>query len=110
MAKKKKTANGGTAPGIDLKAHAVKKSVVVEGNDLPTYYANSAHIDLSSWDVRFRFGQIQGAQDGTLQIKETSIVYMSHSHAKAFLEALKSSVAKLDHIQPVFLKPDEKAH
>lgn len=64
--------------------------------DPPTYYVNHVNIDLSTWDVRFRMGQIQGVQEGALQIKEVGSVYMSHGHAKAFLDALTRTLAKVD--------------
>ena len=109
MAKKK--AKAPTSAGRPAGPVTVKKekAVVVEGKNLPTYYVNHVHIDLTSWDVRFRLGQIQGVEDGALQVKELAAVYMAHGHAKAFLEALRSSLAKLENFPPVSVV-DEQTH
>jgi hypothetical protein len=66
---------------------------------LPTYYANHVNVDLSTYDVRLRFGQIQGGRPGEVDVKETAYVFMSPQHFVAFasvvnqmLERLKSAV------------------
>jgi len=73
----------------------------VPGSDAPTYYANNANIDLSTFDVRLRFGQIQGAEGDILNVKEVAYVFMSHAHFRALLEAFKTSARKLDSFPPM---------
>ena len=92
MAKKPK-ASGDERPIVT--AHA-SNYALVPGNDTPTYYVNHINIDLSTWDMRFRLGQIQTVKDGVVDVKELASVYMSHGHARAFLTALKTSIEKLE--------------
>lgn len=90
-----------------------KKIETVTGTDVPTYYCNNIHIDLSSFDVRFRLGQIQGAStDGALEVKDIAHVFMSHQHFKALVAAVNGSAAKLDKMPTLKLVPteDENAH
>ncbi len=112
MAKRKKPAQGKVAMPDEAIRVGTGKPVIVEGNDLPTFYVNNVNIDMSSWDVRFRLGQIQGLQGSALAVKEIAVMFMSHAHTKAFLEALKNSVEKLDKMPPPIIggKRDETTH
>jgi hypothetical protein len=105
MAKKKVVSGDGAG------AHAKRKVEVVRGSDAPTYYVNNINIDLSSFDVRLRIGQIQGADDTTIQVKELAHVFMSHAHFRALVKAINTSAEKLRHMPvPVELAETERPH
>lgn len=105
MAKKKGT------PTVVAPAQPFKKVESVAGNDVPTYYVNNANIDLSTFDVRFRLGQIQGVVDSVLQVKEVAYVFMSHAHFRALVDAVNSSAKKLEQLPPPGrLSEDAKTH
>jgi hypothetical protein len=73
-----------------------RKLELVAGDDLPTYYVNHIAIELSTFDIRFSLGQIQGATEAVLQVKDVARVFMSHSHFRALVSAINSSAKKLD--------------
>src|SRR5438128_2571820 len=104
MAKKK------TPPAVATQ-QPFKKIAVVAGSDTPTYYVNNINIDLTSFDVRFRCGQIQGAGEGVIEVKEIAYLLMSHAHFKALVDAVNTTAAKLEQIPPPRrIVEDEKAH
>ena len=70
--------------------------LVAGQNDTPVLYVNSASMDVSSFDVRFRFGQILGVENDELKVKEIAYVYMSHAHFKAFVELVNKNMATVD--------------
>lgn len=107
MAKKKAQA------AVAATQSGFKKIETVTGTDVPTYYCNNVHIDISSFDVRFRLGQIQGASaDGVLEVKDIAHVFMSHQHFTALVAAVNASAVKLAQMPVLKLAPaeDEKAH
>jgi hypothetical protein len=61
-----------------------------------TVYANNAFVEVSNWDVKIRFGQIQSASNELVSVLDVAHVYMSHEHAKAFVDALVKTVGQLD--------------
>jgi hypothetical protein len=87
-----------------------RKTEAVQGPDLPTFYVNNINIDLSSFDVRFRLGQIQGATDEAVQVKEVAYVFMSHSHFRALVTAINTSAEKLDKLPPPVPPETQKTH
>jgi hypothetical protein len=86
--------------------------VTTATNDVPTYYVNSVHLDLSSFDVRFRMAQILGVEDGVLKLKEVAYVFMSHAHFRAFADVINKNLLNLDKIAPPkrLLPDDKKTH
>lgn len=81
------------------------------GNDLPKFYVNNVSIDISTFDVRLRCGQIQGAEDDVLHVQEVAYVFMSHIHFLALADAINSSVAKVRQMpSPVRVVDDEETH
>jgi len=57
-------------------------------------YVNNTDMGLSAWDVRIRLGEIVGQKpEGALMVKNHGTVVMAPAHAKAFLEALQTTVA-----------------
>jgi hypothetical protein len=72
-----------------------KKIQLTPGNDLPTYYVNSVNVDISTFDVRLRLGQIQAADDESVQIKEVAYVYMSQSHFMVLANVINGMAQKL---------------
>ena len=94
MAKTKKT-SATAAKTETVAGNPQRKLVTVAGPEAPTYYVNNVTIDLSSFDVRLRLGQIQSGDNNELRVKDVAYVFMSHAHARALVTALTSSVAKL---------------
>lgn len=83
--------------------------------DVPTFYSNSANVEVSTFDVRIRLGQIHGVADNVLKVKEIAYVFMSHEHFKAFAEIVASNAAKIDAITAASKRAaagytDEKTH
>jgi len=83
--------------------------------ELPVLYINNVAVDISSWDVKFRLGRVEGLEGDTVTVKDVAIMYMSHLHARAFAIALIQSIQRMDALPaPVFVnpnvKPDEQAH
>ncbi len=63
-----------------------------------TFYANNASIEMSNFDVKFRLGQIQSASHELITVLDVIHVYMSHAHAKAFLDALATALKQFEQI------------
>ena len=77
---------------------AKKPSIVRvnEGEDIPVVYANNVQVEISNWDVKLRFGQVEKIDGSEFHVRERSHVYMSHAHARSFLAVLAGVLAKLD--------------
>ena len=75
--------------------HGVAPDVFSREPSAPTIYTNVVGIDVSNWDVRFRLGQIAAVIEGRTTVKEVGVVYMSHSHARAFANALNATLTRL---------------
>lgn len=57
-------------------------------------YVNNTEMGLSAWDVRIKLGEISSQKpDGNLVVKNHGMIVMSPAHAKAFLEALQTTVS-----------------
>jgi hypothetical protein len=98
MAKHKKPAPT-ALDGITVVSSSPSPSRRVEmsANDkTQTVYANSAYVEVSNWDVKIRFGLIQSASPDLVSVLDVANVYMSHEHAKVFVEALVKTVGQLD--------------
>ena len=77
-----------------------RKVVSVSGStEPPTFYANNAAVEISNWDVKIRFGQIQSVAPDEIQVKDVFTLYMSHEHGKAFSDALAGVVARLQDLR-----------
>jgi hypothetical protein len=66
--------------------------------DLETFYANNVNVELTSFDVRFRLGLIQGATPELLTVKDTAHVYMSHQHFMALVGVINATAAKINEL------------
>lgn len=90
-----------------------RKQEIVAAPSAPVYYVNNVNIDLSTWDVRLRVGQIQGVSGGNaLQVNEVAHLFMSHKHFKAVVQAMIDSAKKIDSMgfnEPVVV-PDGETH
>lgn len=67
--------------------------------DVPTVYSNNVAIKFTNWDAGLLFGEIvpQGiGEDETLAIRPRVRIMMSHSHLKAFAEALKATLESFE--------------
>jgi len=103
MAKKKPLS--AKAPPDAPKTRTVEQ---VPGLGVPTYYANNVTIDLSTFDVRLRLGQLQGGNENLVQIKHVAEVFMSHSHFSALVAAFNTTAEKLKLVPP-FVAPGTDA-
>jgi hypothetical protein len=57
-------------------------------------YVNNTEMGLSAWDLRIRVGEILGQKpEGNFVVKNHGTIVMAPAHAKAFLEALQTTVA-----------------
>jgi hypothetical protein len=57
-------------------------------------YINNTEMGLSAWDVRVKLGEILGQKDGgNLIVRNHGMIVMAPAHAKAFLEALQTTVS-----------------
>lgn len=54
-------------------------------------YANSANIEVTPWDVKFVFGELNRI-DNVVKIEESVAVTMSPQHAKALLGVLANNI------------------
>jgi len=91
-------------------ATPARKVESVSGSDLPTYYVNNVSIDISTFDVRMKLGQIQGATESVLQIKDVAYVFMSHSHFRALAGAIATSIAQMDKMIQAPRSEDKSTH
>ena len=72
MAKKKTES---TEPAVSK--GPFRKQEIVAAPSAAVYYVNNVNIDLSTWDVRLRVGQIQGVSaDNALQVNEVAHLYV----------------------------------
>lgn len=61
-----------------------------------TIYANNANIELTNFDVKIRLGVIESATPQLLTVRDVAHVYMSHEHARAFVQALAVTMQQFD--------------
>jgi hypothetical protein len=67
--------------------------------DVPSVYSNNVMIKFTNWDAGILFGEIvsQGiGENETLVIRPRVRIMMSHSHLKAFAEALQATLESFE--------------
>lgn len=96
MAKKKK--ESGLKPGLHIASQpSPNRRVETKIDDKTiTLYANNANIEFTTWDVKIRLGLVDTATADLISVRDVAHVYMSHAHAKAFSDALASSLQKVE--------------
>jgi len=62
----------------------------------PSIYANNAEINVTTWDFRFRFGEIETLSPQAITVAERVRVVMSPQHAKVFSRVLAENIAKYE--------------
>lgn len=65
----------------------------------PRIYTNNVQVSASNWDVTFYFGEIvaePGAAPTAITVESRAVVIMSHQHARAFAEALTTTLRQMD--------------
>ncbi|PYX42551.1 MAG: hypothetical protein DMG83_20500 [Acidobacteria bacterium] len=68
-----------------------------EVSDAPaSIYANNAEIAVTTWDFRFKFGEIEKISENEITVAERVRVVMSPQHAKVFCTLLAEHVAKYE--------------
>lgn len=70
-----------------------KIKVQMIGDPSATMYVNNVEMAFSAWDIRIQIGEVLGQKDGELVGKNLGTVVMAPAHAKAFLEALKTTMS-----------------
>lgn len=94
MAKKRDKATTKNDSEVLVSKPSAKRQVVTVPNDnVLTIYANNASLEVSNWDVKIRLGQIQSATKELITVRDLVYVFMSHEHAKAFVESLSKTLA-----------------
>jgi hypothetical protein len=68
--------------------HKVRNKV----EPFPVHYANSLELEVSPWDFKLYFGQIEEATAERLGILESVAVYVSPQHAKAITDILVAHI------------------
>lgn len=106
MAKKNKAAKVATG------TTTVRRVEYIPAADVPTYYTNNVNVDLTTFDVRLRLGQIHNATpEGLLTINENARVFMSHQHFRALVKVMNETLLKLEQMPAmVFRGEDQKTH
>ena len=75
--------------------HQSKQPIQHEGEPI-TLYANHTEVGLTTWDVRFIFGESLGVENNTIKVKPLAKVYLSPGHAKAILKLLSDHIAEYE--------------
>jgi hypothetical protein len=73
-----------------------RMEVVGDETKVITFYANNANVEVSNWDVKIRLGIIKGATADAIAVQDTAHVYMSHSHFRAFVNAMNDLITRMD--------------
>jgi hypothetical protein len=61
-----------------------------------TLYANNTLVEASNWDIKIKLGLIQSVTAELLTVEDVAHVYMSHEHARAFMNALAKTMTQVD--------------
>ncbi len=80
---------------------------IVDPTQRPVYYSNFAEIRLSVVDFRIRIGQMVDVHDSQLVADPLATIFMSPSHAKAFLALIQRNVARYEEKYGVIPDPQE---
>jgi hypothetical protein len=79
-----------------MEAQAENRHVKVKAESTPSIYANSAEINVTTWDFRFKFGEIEEVRPDSVSVAERVRVVMSPQHAKIFSRVLAENVQKYE--------------
>lgn len=74
-----------------------------------TFYINNAAVEASTWDVKIRFGLLQGVSDDSVDIADVAHVYMTHEHAKAFVASLINGLQAFEQLRAKTQAAEEEA-
>lgn len=96
MAKKRSTTTAPANTAAVSQPSARRQVALVPKDDVPVYYVNSVNFELSNWDIKLRLCQIHSGDPNVLNVSEVARVFMSHSHVRAFAEALNRMVERMD--------------
>lgn len=79
----------------------------VRSDDFVTFYANSAHIEITVWDVQLIFGELVRSGDKVVAEQRVRVI-MSPQHAKALAGILNTNVREYESkIGPITLPQAE---
>lgn len=81
---------------LETKAWEEGDIVQLTPDKLPSLYANNVSIGFTNWDAWMQFAEIVGEKDGKLLVAPKLRVVMSLEHAKAFVHALRDSLANFE--------------
>lgn len=95
-------------PSAEVAATPVARRIEYETSDaVPTFYANNAAVDISTFDAKIRLGVIQGVAADVVTVRDVAHIYMSHEHFRAYVGALSNLLARMD--KRALGKPDTES-
>jgi hypothetical protein len=59
-------------------------------------YANSARLNISLWDFKFNFGEVEDIGPSGMKVSEKVRVVMSPQHAKVFLQVFEQNLKRYE--------------
>jgi uncharacterized protein DUF3467 len=71
---------------------AEKRQEVRTGTaDAPTFYANNVNVQVTTWDLRLRFSQIESVDEKSVVYRDMATVYLSPGQARALRKVLNDN-------------------
>jgi hypothetical protein len=64
--------------------------------NISSVYANSARLNISLWDFKFSFGEVEEISSDTMKVSEKVRVLMSPQHAKVFLQVFQQNLKRYE--------------
>jgi len=74
---------------------------------VPVFSSNNLQIDLSTFDVRLKLGQILSGDDAELKVVEVAYVFVSHEHFLAFAGVVGQMAQRLAEMRSGQKKPTD---
>jgi hypothetical protein len=68
----------------------------VRSERFTTVYTNSANLEVTPWDFRLTFGELQRVPNKSPRVEQFVAVVMSPQHAKALLAILRNHVEEYE--------------
>jgi Protein of unknown function (DUF3467) len=64
--------------------------------NISSVYANSARLNISLWDFKFSFGEVEEITPDVMRVSEKVRVLMSPQHAKVFLQVFQQNLKRYE--------------
>jgi len=65
-------------------------------DNLPTIYSNNTQIEVSTWDIRLKFGEILSASPQKITVRSLVDIVMSPQHAKALTVLMVNAIKEYE--------------